>query len=550
MVTNMKFGECLHFLLSTLDISINRLSKAINIDRSLVNRWINEKRTPSYNTTYIESISEYLSNSILNSFQEQHLNELFLRVCGDSEREISIKDKIKKILLQSQGYSIECKKKAVKESKAHSISKKEISNFLDNYQFGFEVDGNIRSSNPALTTYNPNFCINMSSEDKVIIGRKNVLSAGISLLEAAANQKCNNNNTIYISFNNELDINYDSGLIHLRNAVLEAINNGWNVLFLLRLNNNINRTIRFINFSKLLINTGKFHPYYLKKYDIFTTDKEFIIVPEIGALFCLSDKLCSGVDTAFYYKNNVAVNIFRNYFNNILTNYAHPLAKYYSQDNAIEYGYCMAESEESIGNRVLYKYDFSILTLPENLYSKLLQRKNLSHDEILTSLEFYTRRLKAFLSNIHIYEYTDIFSIDCINNLIKYRKFYFYYHNGVEIINLEVQDVIELLQNIIRLLEKYNNYNITFMSQNPDKTIQCFNFCCIVKEKKAVTLESYEPSKTMPKVRLSVEEPMLVKAFEEYFKEIWDQIAPINKDKKEIINWLQCQLNLLKNKNW
>jgi predicted transcriptional regulator len=36
--TNMKFVNVLNALLSTLNISANRLSKAINVDSSLVNR--------------------------------------------------------------------------------------------------------------------------------------------------------------------------------------------------------------------------------------------------------------------------------------------------------------------------------------------------------------------------------------------------------------------------------------------------------------------------------------------------------------------------------
>lgn len=549
MTTNMKFGECLHILLSTLDISINRLSKAINVDSSLVNRWINEKRTPSYNnTTYIESISEYLSKIIQNSFQEQHLNELFLRICEDNEKEISIKDKIKKILLQSQGYSIECKKQEMKENKAHSIDRKHIFKFSNNCQSGFEEDDNIRISYLTSTTYNPTSSINLSSEDKVIIGSKNVLSACITLLETAANQKCSNNNTIYISFNNEVDItsHYDNGLIHWRNAVLKAIDNGWNILFLLRLNNNINRTMGFINFAQPLINTGKFNPYYYKKYDIFTTGKELIVVPEVGALFCLPSKLYSGIDRAFYFKNKVAVDIFKNYFSIILENLAQPLVKYYTWDNTIEYSHCLAENEGSIGNRFMYKYDFSVLTLPENLYAKLLQRKNLSQDKILVELEVYKRRMNAFLSNIHHCEYKDICSIDSIKNLVKHKQLCLYCHTGFEIMDLEVQDVIDHLKNIINLLETYDNYNIAFMLQNHDNTIRYFNYYCIVKERQAVMLESHEPSKIIPQVRLSIREPMLVKAFEEYFNEMWEHIAPVNKDKKEVINWIQSQIDLLK----
>lgn len=523
MTTNIKFGECLNFLLSTLDISINRLSKAINVDCSLVNRWIHEKRIPSYDTIYIESISEYLSKKIQNSFQMQDLDELFLRVCKDAAIGIGMKDKIKKVLSETQGYSIECRKKEMKEAKNCSIGMEQISK------------------------YNLTPHINLSSEDKIIIGSENVLSASISLLETAADQKCEMSNTIYISFNNEMDYtNYPhTDLIRWRNVLLKAISNGWNVLFLFRIDSNIYRTVGFIHFAQPLISTGKFCPYYFKKYDTFSSGNEAIIVPGIGALFCLPTHLQLTIDSAFYFKNKVAVDIFKNYFEVLYSSYCQPLVKYTL--NHMEFYHCVIESEDRIGNRFIYKYDFSILTLPENLYKKLLKRKKLSRNEVQKSLELYKKRLDAFLLNIHQNEYFDICLTDSINNLVKHKQFYFYCHTGFEKMDLEIQDIIEHLQNIINLLETYDNYHIAFMSQNHNNAASYINFlCCVVKERQAVMIAALKPAKYLPEVRLTIEEPMLVRAFEVYYKEIWEHIAPVNKDKKEVINWLQSQINFLK----
>lgn len=185
--------------------------------------------------------------------------------------------------------------------------------------------------------------------------------------------------------------------------------------------------------------------------------------------------------------------------------------------------------------------------LPENLYNKLLQSEKLKSDEINTSLEFYKKRSKAFLSNISNYKYTDIYHIDCINTLIKYRKISLYLYNKVEEINLKVEDVIKLLKNIVTLLNKYENYNIAFISQDFNNTTQDPILYCMLKERSAVMVETYKYLKTTPEVRLSIEEPILVKAFEVYFNEILTQIAPMNKDKNEIIDWIQYQIDFLKN---
>lgn len=525
MKTNIKFSQCLGFLLTTLDISINRLAKAINVDSSLVNRWVNGKRMPSYKTTYIYNIAEYLSKNIQNSFQMQHISDFYYNICGDSVTEVTIEEKIKKILSESQGYSIECRKMDVIKNKTHIIGKEQIPNY----------------------NYTPS--INLSNKDKLIIGNKSVLSKAISLLEAAANEKCKDNSTIFISFINDICFtrHNHNALIYCRNIILKAINNGWNILFLLRLDNNYETTIKFINFSKPLIKTGKLNLYYITKYETLNTGKDIIVVPEIGALLTMSTTEYLESDRAFYFKNNAAIDTCMEYFNTLLRNFAKPIVKYYSIDNSLQHYEFLAHIENNIGNQFLYEHGFSIITLPEKLYKKLLNKKKLTHSRLLMELDFYRRRLNAFLSNISKYEYWDIYSMDSIENLIKHGEFYFYSYEGIEIMHMETEDIIEYLQNIINLLEAYENYNIGVLPHNPDNDLSCTDFCCIVKERQAAIIEVYGCSKLVPEIRFSIEEPMLVKALDEHFKDIWAHISPVNKSKNEIITWIHYHINLLKN---
>lgn len=547
--TRMAFGESLKYLLYTIDMSISRLSKAINVDCSLVNRWVNGKRIPSYNTHYIEGISEYLAKNIFNTFQDERIDSLFLNLCENSEAEISMKEKIKKILLESQGYSIECKKAERKEAKNHSTAKEQISIFLNGDKHCFHEDDNINNENHMWNTYNFDNSVSLSVEDKIIFGTENLIAASISLFEAAAGQECKYNSTIYITYNNEVNIEKSpyNHLIQLKNALLKAMNNGWKVIFLLRINNNTDRTIKFINFAKPLIKTGKFIPYYVEKYDSFATGKEIVVVPGIGVLSCFSTNGCLGMNCGFYLKNKTAVDIFNGHFNVLLKNCSQPLIKNYINKNNKNYGYCLAKSEEGIGNRFLHKYCFSILTLPEHLYKKLLKKKRISNDEKQIALELYKRRLNAFLSNIQNYEYKDIYYADSIRELIMHQQFDFYNYTGIEHVKFEVQDIIEFLQNIIYLLKTYDKYYIAFMPTKNSRTIKNDSFYCVVKERQAVLLETFKPLKCMPEMQLSIEEPMLVRAFEEYFRKIWEHIAPINRDKSSVISWLQSQINILEN---
>lgn len=60
---------CLKQLLNTLNINENKLAKAINVDPSLISRWVNGKRPISAKSDYIKVISNYLSKNVYDKSQ-------------------------------------------------------------------------------------------------------------------------------------------------------------------------------------------------------------------------------------------------------------------------------------------------------------------------------------------------------------------------------------------------------------------------------------------------------------------------------------------------
>ncbi|WP_353093091.1 helix-turn-helix transcriptional regulator [Tissierella praeacuta] len=536
MTTNVKFGECLSFLLSTLDISMNQLAKAINVDSSLVNRWANGKRIPAYNTVYIESITEYLSKNIKNSFQERYIDEYFIKVCKTKEFHGDIVEKTKKMLLESQGYSIECKKKEKNQKKNKLIDKKQITNPFNEEQIYSNQHDNINFLNQS---------VSLSDEDKIILGIENIFSAYISLLEIAIEQEYENNKIIYITYNSTSTINDYDKLIHFRNALLNAIDKGWQVILLLKLDNNVNRIIKLIDFIYPVIITGKINISYYNIYNTYVIYREVFLVSDIGLLSCFPTVSDTKIDCGFYLRNKTGIDVFTNYLNMILTNHTLPLIKY--QPKYLEYYYDLVESEESIGNRFQYKYCFSMLMLTKNLFEKLLRKKGIPDNEIIIALNIHERRINSFLKNIQNYKYTDIYCIDSIEYLIINKQFHFNYSIGIEIINLELQDIVEILQNIIYLLETYDNFNIAFMPKNIDNFLNNIDIYCTVKERQYVLLKTFSSSEDISEIQLSVEEDMVIKSFYEYFKHTMSQISPINKEKEEVIAMLKAHIDILNN---
>lgn len=532
MTKKIKFGECLNLLLSALNISGNKLSKSINVDSSLVSRWLHEKRVPSYRTSYIEAISECLSQNILNSFHEKRLNEILKTFCKNIDDKMNMQNKINKLLLEAQGYSLEFKK----SSTPKKFSKLENSDIL--------LKSAVNSFIPEQVDYTS--FVNLSSEDKIIIGSENILSVLLSLLKNASKKEIEDNDTIYVSYNSDTYlINNPKTLILFRNTVLKLIKNGWKIVCLFKITNNFRRTIDFINFSKPLVTTGKFYIYYYNKYDTFTTGKEIVVIPDIGALSCYATNHDSQADFGFYISANAGIKLFKNYYNELICKTAKPLIRYYNGNEDFEFNSSLILNEEKIGKCFLYKENFSLLTFPIEMYEKLLNNLNLPDNQKLQSIKLFKRRLDAFLLNLEYYEHFHIYSLNAIHNLIRHKQILINTLYEVHTVKLEIQDIIILLQNIIYLLTTYDNFKIAFTNENIIDNKYKSNFNCWVKEKLFVNIETIETLKSTSKIKLLLQEPMLVDAFQLHFKEVLDSIPPINKDKEELVKWLQHQISIL-----
>ncbi|MCB2339636.1 hypothetical protein [Clostridium estertheticum] len=500
MITRIKFGECLQLLLSSLDMSNNRLAKGINVDGSLISRWLHEQRIPSYNGNYIESITNFLYKNILNSIQVQRLNDALNIVCGNDYIRISMKNKIMKALLEAQGRSLEDKK--IRTNKKIGLSDKDNNN--------------------------------------IIIGRKNVLASILALIKTAGKEKCKDNNVIYLSSDNNLDlIKIEEDFIGWKEAILKALINGWTVKFLFKLNQNIKEIMNLILFTIPLLETGRFLLYYYKTYDISSQGREVAIIPGEGAFSCFSTSLNSEIDCAFYTNNQVGIDILCKNFNIILLPLSKSLMEYYDLDESIAYNNSLDESDNTAGNRFLFKNNLSLLLIPNILLKKLLDKLSFTNDQLIKILGLHKRRVNSFLLNIKQYEYFDIYPLISMQNIIKNKEFSFYCFNVVNTINFDIEDIIIIIQNILDLLKTYDNYKFSFVNEtlykNKGNSISSF----IIKERYSVHIESSNHA-------IIIQEPMVVNAFEGYFKEIWEQISPIDKDKKEIIKWLAHQVDTLK----
>lgn len=137
-----------------------------------------------------------------------------------------------------------------------------------------------------------------------------------------------------------------------------------------------------------------------------------------------------------------------------------------------------------------------------------------------------------------------IYFITTLDKLCENKMLYLYTCVGIQIIFIENREIIDYLEYVIQILKKYNNYSIAIVYNTVDDFID--DTTIFIKERTAVFLYVYEPTKREENVRLSIQDSAIVKAFTEYYNSLWSKISPYNKDKQDIIQILEDRIQLLK----
>jgi len=551
----LTFSECLTAILDALDLKCSKLAKEINVDPSLIYKWLRGERVPPYDTPYIDLISNYIAGKISNNFQMKALTDLLDKHGIElPQGNMDLQNRIRMWLLEAQGYSMKLKKKAKTRIRNNWDNVSSIADFvknIDNIKCT-KVDGNKPD------TISHDSAINESiicSHDniQVIKGHPEIIYSMIKLLKQAQKEPDSDNNIILITFNSEMDMLLDDNIRHeLIHTIYKILSYGWSIVFHIRLDNNIQRTINIIEIMQSLLSRGNLAIYYYKTNDDAFILNELCIIPDTGALFCFSSKIGQQVDRAFWYHEKESIDTLKAYFLQQLT-FAKPLLKSYPSQKTIEFQQAFAELEETPGDRYIFKNGLSTLTMPVNLYEKYLKLGNRSDQEISYREFWHKKRLETFEAQVKYYEFKDICFIESLERLVKYKKYSFDEYYMLESRVPDNEDIICHLENVINMLRKYDNYEIAFVSKKDFNNLS--NIYWAVKGNISVLIETYNRDKMIDddsfntEMNFIVTEKSIVNAFHDYFLKIWNDIPEENKSKRNTINLLQSLIEICKEDN-
>lgn len=553
MKKHATFGECLAAILNAIDLKCSKLAKDINVDPSLIYKWLRDERVPSYDTPYIELISNFIANKVSNKFQMKAIADILDKYgieTAENGNE-NLKSKISVCLREAQGYSIELRKKNRKKDKSHNAPN--VAGFLKHINTNEGTnENNCRTNfrNHDFVNTGNMFC--GIDNVQIISGHIEVIYSTIMLLKQAHRKPDSKDGRILITFSSEMDILLNDN--DLRYKWIEALQGalicGWNIIFQLRLNNNISRTIKIIEDMQSLLPQGNLTVYYHKVDDDVFILNELCVIPDIGALLCFSSKTGKQADRAFWYHEKESIDTLTAYFFQQLT-FARPLMKAYPSQKTMEFQQALAEAEEAPGARYIFKNGLSTITIPLNLYEKYLRLDHKTNQEISYRMFLHKKRLEAFETHVKYYEFKDICFIESLEKLAENKKYPFDESYMPENRVPGNEDIVGHLENLICMLKKYDNYEIAFVSQKDFYNLS--DICWTVMENSSVIIKTLNKNKTESdnnsyntETNFIITEKSIVNAFHDYFLRIWNELPERSKDKGNAVNFLQSLINKCK----
>lgn len=337
-----------------------------------------------------------------------------------------------------------------------------------------------------------------------------------------------------------------------KGAIDKTMEQKWNVASLYRLTGDMQRALEVIREVRHLSGwPEQYTARYFRQIGVLRPAYNLLIVPQVGALLCLSTHNSDVVDAAFFYPDNPKsldrdpyISSLTNHFNLLFIETVQ-LARTYDR-HSTEWEETLTattalESPEYLANNCV-----ELWNMPPDLYDKFLE-ESLRRENIYSSMEFrrlqahHSQRRDAFVHNIKNFTYRTIMprrSIEDALGLITGEcRYPVEYASPPQYVTVkDKKQAFAHINNIIDDLKRYDNYEIALIEEEHSDEDDLLSSPYLVKGDKSVLTAIYkkdivEGYKFASK--LEITEPSIVRAYFQLFLNSWNDVAEADKTKQK-----------------
>lgn len=360
-----------------------------------------------------------------------------------------------------------------------------------------------------------------------------------------------------------------------RAALRGALQRGWDVYHLIRLNDDLSRSIDIVEAMQWYLGTGgtagggTYKPYYFTDNPHQTLPVPYgpVIVPGIGALLGLATTQADHLDAGLFLPDDhngdhaegttgrAHVKLLLDHVRQFLETRGllSPLLIAYPNDDPSRTGSeafddAISRAEQRPGGRMLVKGGLSHITRPASYYaagSNWLEGR--TPEEQARSVGNYRLRQAGFRQHVLWYPYRDLITKSGIRTLIEQGK-YARDDQDLKVMKrrADVKEVWDHLTNVIDMLRSHSNYEIALLDEDEEPGM-IESFWEAIGDH-TVLLESWRPTDSgteEEEVDVEITEPSIVRAFQAYGQLLWNKVRPANRHKPTVIAWFEARVREL-----
>lgn len=387
-------------------------------------------------------------------------------------------------------------------------------------------------------------------ESIVIRGENQLGRIAIKML-AQARTISPHSETIYMTFNGARNFLANTAPLNQwwRHAVRHALQQGWDVCQIIRLDSSLRRSIALVDTFRMYLGTrGTYLPYYVKSYGTLDVPEGLLAVPGIGALILYATKQAEYVDAAIYIPDRGVghdqiallvehVERFR------LTSgvLEHLLKAYPLTHNALAFSEKLAEYEALSKNIITFKRGIPVSArYPKFLEVGSTWRDSRPSGEGERSAEISRIRINLLHDQVKICSRRTICSLQAIAEFVEKgvpSKDDSQLVRGMSLLHYTPQERFDQIHHLIGLLKVYGNYKLALFDDTAHPDL-ADSFFWEAFQGAAVMLESWRPTEDgeVEQIDLEITEQKIADAFYAYGDKIWNRdLEPQARDKHWVI---------------
>ena len=489
----MPFHEKLNLLMNITNTTNSTLARSVSLDPSLVSRLRRGTRFPAKNENYIKSIALFLAKHISEEYQKAALSNALNIPAKNIPTDIeALTDLIYKWFYD---YSLQdaATVRGFIDTLTHPTFKK-ISVGIGN-----NIDVKDYSKSNKIDTL-------------VFYGIEGKQSAALEFLSLVANNQSPQTLLLFSDEDIEWLTSTPDFIASWSALLMQIASKGNKIKIVHTVGRDLSEMLSAIKQWLPLYMTGAIEPYYYPKKRDGIFQRTLFIAPDTAAV--VSGSVGKKIDNTanFLFKDKKTILALADEFYNYFS-LCRPLMKIFTASETQKFFATLREFEEEDSDILITTDTLSTITMPSKVFNSIFNRtKTNLKNNFLFEQEL---RIKNFEESLLKHKFTEIINIPDLKE-VQLEKIKIAFSDMFSETQLfyNIEEFISHLENIIRLLKEYKNFNVTLKT---DYSIS--GFMLYVKEDVGVLVAK----SSTPTVMFAINESNLTAAF-------WDYLEPIIRD--------------------